>query len=213
MAKQIFGIRIGPEQVLNGIAILLVAVTVAGLATLVIFAFSPTLETSKLEEEVIINGSKSMEVNTAIYFSYQGKPALLIRLQTNETLSQGIQAPDGSWWVAFSAECSHENARVEFILDQSNPEKSIIYCPAHDGKFQVRTGDVISGPPPTPLKGIAIEDRGSELWATGYYEPPEHIPSIPLLILVLTIPVIPVIYHVIKEIRGVLASKTEDPAE
>jgi nitrite reductase/ring-hydroxylating ferredoxin subunit len=209
MMRRLFGGRIGPEEILNGIAIFLVAVTVAGLATLAIFAFSPTFETSQLKDEVIINGSKAMDPNTEIYFSYQGKPSMLLRIQTNDSLSQGIQAPDGSWWIAFSAECPHENARIEFIL-KDPPDKSIMFCPAHDAEFEVTTGDVIAGPPPTPLKGIELEDRGAELWAIGYHEPAEHIPSIPLLIAVLTIPVIPVVYHVLKEIRGMLRPKTEE---
>ncbi|MHA2231186.1 MAG: QcrA and Rieske domain-containing protein, partial [Candidatus Hodarchaeales archaeon] len=181
----------------------------AGLLTLAIFAFSPSFESSEIENEVIINGSKNMEVNSAIYYTYQGEPALIIRIQTNESLSRGIQAPDGSWWISFSAVCTHENARVEFIFDETNPEKSIIYCPAHDGKFQVTTGEVISGPPPTPLPGIVLEDKGSELWAVGFHESEEHSPSLSLFMLIFAIPVVPILYHLLKGIMGKTKSEPE----
>jgi Rieske Fe-S protein len=32
----------------------------------------------------------------------------------------------------------------------------------------VRTGDVVSGPPPRPLGRIATELRGDTIWALGY---------------------------------------------
>lgn len=198
------------ELVLQTLAILLVMLTVAGLATLALFAFSPTFETSQLEDEVIINGSKAMVPNTEIYYTYQGKPALLIRIETNDTLERGLDASDGTWWISFSAECTHENARIEFVLNADDPSESTFYCPAHDGVFEVSTGDVIAGPPPGPLKGIILEDRGSELWAVGYDKPAEHIPSIPLFLIILAIPVIPVLYHLLKEI---LSMRKPEPEE
>ncbi|MHA2233440.1 MAG: hypothetical protein ACXAB4_13235, partial [Candidatus Hodarchaeales archaeon] len=103
-----------------------------------------------------------------------------------------------------------ENARIEFVINEDDPSKSTLYCPAHEGKFAVTTGNVLAGPPPGPLKGIILEDRGSELWAVGYDEPPEHIPSIPLFLIILAIPVIPVLYHLLKEILSMRKPKPEE---
>ena len=47
--------------------------------------------------------------------------------------------------LAFSAKCTHEGCTVTF-----QPGQSIIWCPCHDGRFDL-TGRVISGPPPQPL--------------------------------------------------------------
>jgi cytochrome b6-f complex iron-sulfur subunit len=46
---------------------------------------------------------------------------------------------------AFSAKCTHEGCTVTF-----QPSQSVIWCPCHDGRFDL-TGRVLSGPPPQPL--------------------------------------------------------------
>jgi len=38
---------------------------------------------------------------------------------------------------------------------------------SHEGGFDVRTGQVLYGPPPRPLDLIVLEVRGAEVWAVG----------------------------------------------
>jgi cytochrome b6-f complex iron-sulfur subunit len=47
--------------------------------------------------------------------------------------------------LAFSAICTHEGCTVTY-----QPGQSIIWCPCHDGRFDMN-GRVLSGPPPRPL--------------------------------------------------------------
>jgi cytochrome b6-f complex iron-sulfur subunit len=51
----------------------------------------------------------------------------------------------GDQLYAFSAKCTHEGCTVTF-----QPSQSVIWCPCHDGRFDL-TGRVLSGPPPQPL--------------------------------------------------------------
>ncbi len=51
----------------------------------------------------------------------------------------------GDQLFAFSAKCTHEGCTVTF-----QPAQSVIWCPCHDGRFDL-SGRVISGPPPQPL--------------------------------------------------------------
>jgi cytochrome b6-f complex iron-sulfur subunit len=46
---------------------------------------------------------------------------------------------------AFSAKCTHEGCTVTYV-----PNQSVVWCPCHDGRFDL-TGRVLSGPPPQPL--------------------------------------------------------------
>lgn len=46
---------------------------------------------------------------------------------------------------AFSAKCTHEGCTVTYL-----PGQSVVWCPCHDGRFDL-TGRVLSGPPPQPL--------------------------------------------------------------
>ncbi len=51
---------------------------------------------------------------------------------------------------AFSAKCTHEGCTVTY-----NPGQSVIWCPCHDGRFDLN-GRVLSGPPPQPLTQYAV---------------------------------------------------------
>ena len=55
-----------------------------------------------------------------------------------------LQAPDQQL-AAFSAKCTHEGCTITY-----QPGQSVIWCPCHDGRFDL-TGRVLSGPPPQPL--------------------------------------------------------------
>jgi cytochrome b6-f complex iron-sulfur subunit len=53
--------------------------------------------------------------------------------------------------VAFSAKCTHEGCTVTF-----QPGQSVIWCPCHDGRFDLN-GRVLSGPPPQPLTKYVVQ--------------------------------------------------------
>ncbi len=52
--------------------------------------------------------------------------------------------------LAFSAICTHEGCTVTYLTGQS-----IIWCPCHDGRYDLH-GRVLSGPPPKPLPEYAV---------------------------------------------------------
>jgi cytochrome b6-f complex iron-sulfur subunit len=52
---------------------------------------------------------------------------------------------------AFSAKCTHEGCTVTY-----QPAQSVIWCPCHDGRFDLN-GRVLSGPPPQPLTKYAAQ--------------------------------------------------------
>jgi len=56
-----------------------------------------------------------------------------------------IVLQSGDQLYAFSAKCTHEGCTVTF-----QPGQNVVWCPCHDGRFDL-TGRVLSGPPPQPL--------------------------------------------------------------
>ena len=60
---------------------------------------------------------------------------------------------------AFSAICTHEGCKVKWNQRDAN-----IHCPCHSGTYHPRTGRVISGPPPYPLRRYEITTRGEEIY-------------------------------------------------
>ena len=59
---------------------------------------------------------------------------------------------------ALSATCTHAGCTVGY-----DTRSGTILCPCHGGTYNVSTGSVISGPPPTPLTKYTVTQVGSIL--------------------------------------------------
>ena len=84
------------------------------------------------------------------HYPDEEEPAILVRLGEDEV-------------VAWSQHCTHLGCVVYYEADREELE-----CPCHEGFFDVRTGDVVAGPPERPLPRIALEVRDGDVWAVGY---------------------------------------------
>jgi Rieske Fe-S protein len=93
-------------------------------------------------------------VGGAIGFTYpnQQEPSLLVRLSTTE-------------FVAFSQKCTHLSCAVI-----PRREEGIFYCPCHEGRFDLRSGFPIGGPPRRPLSRVVLEMRGRDIYAISVEE-------------------------------------------
>jgi Rieske Fe-S protein len=66
--------------------------------------------------------------------------------------------------VAFSQKCTHLGCVVFYEAEEDR-----WHCPCHEGNFDARSGEVISGPPTRPLGRIDTEIRDDGvIWALGY---------------------------------------------
>jgi Rieske Fe-S protein len=90
-------------------------------------------------------------VGESLAFAYPDRqePCLLVRLTATE-------------FVAFSQKCTHLSCAVI-----PRPAEGSFYCPCHEGRFDLRTGVPIAGPPRRPLTRIVLERRGSDIFAVG----------------------------------------------
>jgi Rieske Fe-S protein len=93
-------------------------------------------------------------VGAAIGFTYPdaNEPCLLVRLTANE-------------FVAFGQKCTHLSCAVI-----PRPAEGSFYCPCHEGRFDLRTGVPIAGPPQRPLTRVVLERRGPDIYAVGVEE-------------------------------------------
>jgi len=62
-----------------------------------------------------------------------------------------IHHEDGAW-VAFDAVCTHLGCTVGF-----EPQNHRIFCPCHGGTYDMKTGEVVAGPPPKGLAAFRVE--------------------------------------------------------
>jgi Rieske Fe-S protein len=93
-------------------------------------------------------------VGGSLGFTYpdEQEPCLLVRVSVNE-------------FVAFNQKCTHLSCAVI-----PHPEEGSFFCPCHEGRFDLRTGTPIAGPPKRPLTRIVLERRGSDVYAVGVEE-------------------------------------------
>lgn len=68
----------------------------------------------------------------------------------------------GNQFVAFSQKCTHLSCSVYL-----QPERKRLYCPCHEGVFNVETGDPEAGPPQRRLPRIIVRQDGDMLVAVG----------------------------------------------
>jgi len=99
-----------------------------------------------------IEGAESLAPGLSLNFRYptEDETAILVR------------SADGEYY-AYGQKCTHLTCPVYFEQKHQRLE-----CPCHEGGFDLRTGNVLYGPPPRPLDRIVLEvrERG-EVWAIG----------------------------------------------
>lgn len=103
-------------------------------------------------EPLLVEGASVMEPGTALNFRYpnEDETAILVR------------AKDGNYY-AYGQKCTHLTCPVFYAKESDRLE-----CPCHEGGFDIKTGNVLYGPPPRPLDRVLVEVRGSEVWAIGF---------------------------------------------
>jgi Rieske Fe-S protein len=99
-----------------------------------------------------IEGAQRLAPGSSLNFRYPGEQdtAILVR------------SADGQYY-AYGQKCTHLACPVYFEQKRQRFE-----CPCHEGGFDMRTGNVLYGPPPRPLDKIELEVReGGEVWSVG----------------------------------------------
>jgi nitrite reductase/ring-hydroxylating ferredoxin subunit len=73
-----------------------------------------------------------------------------------------LMRPAADVVLAFSQACTHLSCAVVPRMDEGR-----IYCPCHDGVFDMQSGRPLAGPPQRPLTRIAVDVRQGTVYATG----------------------------------------------
>lgn len=101
-----------------------------------------------------IGALSALTLGSVAMFAYPTSqdPCLLIRTRDDKLL-------------AYSQKCTHLSCAVVPKLDEN-----VLFCPCHDGVFDLATGRNIAGPPPRPLPAIELEVVGDDIFAVGVKE-------------------------------------------
>lgn len=104
----------------------------------------PTKQTEAVIKKTTAAKVAELAPNTYKIFKFGTSPGILINTQEGELR-------------AFSAKCTHLTCTVLYESDTQT-----ILCPCHNGRFDL-SGNVISGPPPSPLEAYDVEILGKEI--------------------------------------------------
>ena len=84
-------------------------------------------------------------------FTYPGEhdPCVLVR-------------PSDGEFVAYSQRCTHLSCAVLPRVGEG-----VLWCPCHEGVFDLASGRPIAGPPRRPLSRVRLERHGDQIFAAG----------------------------------------------
>ncbi|MFB7464166.1 ubiquinol-cytochrome c reductase iron-sulfur subunit [Streptomyces sp. NPDC056224] len=89
--------------------------------------------------------------------------SVAFRYPGDEDQALAVRLSDGTL-VGYSAVCTHLACAVLWREDRGVDGE--LYCPCHEGVFDVRTGEVTAGPPPRPLPVVFLtEQADGSVWA------------------------------------------------
>ncbi|MEW6717203.1 MAG: Rieske (2Fe-2S) protein [Chloroflexota bacterium] len=127
---------------------LLVATGLAAvLGPVLAYFYPPHLEETP-SEPVKVSAQEELPVGESKTIPFGRYPAIIIHT------AEGLRA--------YTAVCTHFACLVKW-----NPNLGRIECPCHDGFFNPLNGDVISGPPPTPLKALNVEIVDGDIYISA----------------------------------------------
>lgn len=103
----------------------------------------PPLKEIARVDEMPIGGAK------LFYYPGESDTCILVRVKADQ-------------FVAYDQKCTHLSCPVI-----PKPAQGIFYCPCHEGRFDLLTGEPMAGPPRRPLPRIDIQILNGRIYATG----------------------------------------------
>jgi len=120
-----------------------IGAVVAGAFSWPLFRYLSPIDKGAEQQQVSVP-RQQIAVGGAHFFSYQGRPAVLLQPKAGE-------------FVALSAVCTHLGCIVKWVDD-----KQEFLCPCHGGRFST-AGQVLGGPPPSALETYVVSVTGDEI--------------------------------------------------
>lgn len=118
------------------------------LGTVVLTLLTPFRRGAAASPKVVARTGE-IAVGEVRYFHFPGPDDEAMVINTRE---KGL--------VAYSQKCTHLSCSVTYQADRAR-----LYCPCHDGVFDVLSGEPVAGPPQRALPRIVLEQRGDEIVA------------------------------------------------
>lgn len=112
-----------------------------------------------LGSRIFRRGSKDRQL-LGLSVDLKVNSSALFRYPTAKDPCIAVRTADGKL-VAYSQVCTHLSCAV--VYDRA--DKSL-FCPCHNGRFNLEQGSPIAGPPTRPLPRIVLEEADGRIYAT-----------------------------------------------
>ncbi len=99
----------------------------------------------------LIARANEVNIGGAFEFNYPGQHDQCVLVRLSETS-----------FAAFSRQCTHLSCSVV-----PEPDQQRLFCPCHEGAFNIATGSPTAGPPRRPLARITLAFKNGGIYATG----------------------------------------------
>lgn len=123
----------------------------------VAYVIGPALQRRREENWVRLGPTSKVELGNPTLFktSIESQTGWIV---SQEELSVYVLTEDGRDFIALSNICTHLGCRVRWINEQGQ-----YFCPCHNAAFD-KTGQVASGPPPSPLDRYETKVEDDQLY-------------------------------------------------
>ncbi len=115
-------------------------------------AFARKLVRRESSQVKLLGPARDLEQNGYMLFRYPSAESPCIAILTPERKL-----------VAYSQVCTHLSCAVVYDRNENQ-----IVCPCHRGVFDVNQGTPVAGPPTRALPRVRLEQRGDQIYATGW---------------------------------------------
>ena len=132
--------------------------TLAGVPAVRAF-FSPTFRHRRVEKWIRLGEVEAFEfdVPMKVDFVDQSSDAWV---ETRRLRSVWVYTEDGETFTIYNGRCTHLGCN--YFLDD---EAGVFRCPCHTGYFEIKTGNVLGGPPPRALDRLETKVEDGILYA------------------------------------------------
>ena len=125
-----------------------------------ILGASEFLESCKKKEDDTSPAPQGPSVNFTLDLSQSANAVL--NSNGGSVVSNGVVVVNSSGsFIAVARQCTHEGCNVSYHANNND-----FQCPCHGGVYDIN-GNVVSGPPPAPLKKYSVTKNGNILTISG----------------------------------------------
>lgn len=120
---------------------------------------SPVLATPRVDNWVkVADDIALLDVGTPVRVNFV-QSSVDAWLESRTLNGVWLLTEDGEKFKAYNGHCTHLGCSYGY-----DKEKKNFFCPCHRGQFDIKTGQVLAGPPPRPLDELEVQIRDSAVY-------------------------------------------------